>query len=122
MRPVSNDKRSDIVAAKQRGESVAEIKRWLSVSDSTISRIWNMFKKTGAFAPLPFTGRKSRIPARKDEDIRARLKQQPDITLEALIAEHALGLTVSGLSRRLAKMDLSYKKKRFIQTGKTAPT
>jgi len=122
MRPVSNDKRTDIVAAKKRGESVEKIKKWLHVSDSTISRIWNTFKKTGAYTPKPYTGRKSHIPPEADQRIRALLAKKPDITLEALIEEQALPLTVSGLSRRLAKMDLSYKKRRFSPTGRTVPT
>jgi transposase len=122
MRPLSNDKRTDIVAAKQRGESVEQIKKWLHVSDSTVSRIWNRFKKTGVYAPKPYTGRKSGIPPETDQRLRARIKQKPDITLEALIEEYALPLTVSGMSRRLAKMDLSYKKRRFSPTGKLAPT
>ena len=59
MQPVSNDKRADIITAKQRQEPVKSIKRWFNVSDSTISRIWNKYLKTGSFLPIPYKGRKS---------------------------------------------------------------
>jgi transposase len=102
MQPVSNDKRADIVAAKQRGESVVTIKKWFNISDSSISRIWNKFKKTGSYTPIPYTGRKSDITPETDIKIRVKIKETPDITLDELINELSLNLTVSGLSKRLA--------------------
>ena len=63
VKPVSNDKRADIVAAKQRGEPVVVIKKWFNVSDSTISRIWNKFKKTGSYEPVPYTWTQERYKA-----------------------------------------------------------
>jgi len=122
MRPVSNDKRADIVAAKERGEPVAKIKKWFKVSGSTVSRIWNRHKKTGSYAPTAYTGRKSGIPPETDGKIRAKVGETPDITLAGLIGALSLGLTVSGLSRRLAGMGLSYKKRRSSLTGRTAAT
>ena len=119
MQPVSNDKRANIVAAKKRGESVISIKKWFDVSDSTISRIWNKFINTGSYTPIPYLGRKSDITPETDDKIRAAIKENPSVTLEDLISNLSLNLTVSGLSRRLAKMDLSLKKRRLIQMDKT---
>jgi len=119
VKPISNDKRASIIAAKQRKESVEQIKKWLNVSDSTISRIWNKFLKTGSYAPIPYTGRKSDISPEKDEEIRVKIMEEPDITAEALIEELSIDLTTSGLYRRLARMGLTYKKRRSIQTGKS---
>ena len=121
MQPISNDKRADIVAAKQRGESVTTIKKWFNISESTISRIWNKFKNTGSYKPIPYTGRKSDITPETDNKIRAKIKETPDITLDELINELSLNLTVSGLSKRLESMDLSFKKRRLTQTDKTDP-
>jgi len=45
VRPVSDDKRADIIAAKQRKESVVQIKKWFNTSESTISRVWNKYQK-----------------------------------------------------------------------------
>jgi hypothetical protein len=39
VRPISDDKRADIIAAKQRNEPVALIKKWFNISERTISRI-----------------------------------------------------------------------------------
>jgi putative transposase len=119
VQPISYDKRADIVAAKQRGEPVTAIKKWFNVSDSTISRIWNKYKKTGSYAPVPYTGRRSGISAETNQNICSRIAETPDITLADLIEELSLPLTISGLSRRLAKMNLTYKKRHSIPTGKT---
>jgi len=118
LKPTSNDKRANIIAAKQRKEPVEQIKKWLNVSDSTISRIWNKFLKTGSYAPIPYTGRKSDITPEKDEEIKAKIKEKPDITAEDLIAELSLELTTSGVYRRLAKMGLTFKKRRSMLTDK----
>jgi len=120
VKPISNDKRASIIAAKQRKESVEQIKKWLNVSNSTISRIWNKFLKTGSYAPIPYTGRKSDIPPEKDEEIRAKIMEKPDITADELISELSLNLTSSGLYRRLAKMGLTFKKRRSILMDKNA--
>jgi len=120
VRPVSNDKRANIITAKQREESVSEIKKWLNVSDSTISRIWNKYLKTGNYEPIPYTGRKSDISPEKDKEIRAKIMEKPDITAEELIDELSINLTTSGLYRHLAKMDLTFKKRLSILMDKNA--
>jgi len=111
MQPVSNDKRADIIAAKQRQEPVKTIKRCFDVSDSTISRIWNKYLKTGSFLPIPYKGRKSDITPQQDEQIRLKIQENCDITIEKLISELQLNITASGLSRRLEKMGLSFEKR-----------
>lgn len=118
MQPVSNDKRADIITAKQRQEPVKSIKRWFNVSDSTISRIWNKYLKTGSFLPIPYKGRKSDITPEQDEAIRLKIEENCDITIEKLIAELQLEITISGLSRRLDKMGLSFKKRLYTRTAK----
>ena len=115
MQPISNDKRQNIVEAKQRKESVETIKKWFNVSASSISRIWNKYLKTGDCAAIPYTGRKSDISPKKDDEIREYIRNNNDATLEEMIEALSINLTVSGLSRHLDKMDLSYKKRRSIQ-------
>jgi hypothetical protein len=39
VRSVSDDKRADIIAAKQRKEPTAQIKKWFNISERAISRI-----------------------------------------------------------------------------------
>ena len=96
MKPISNEMRRNIIAAKQRNETVEQIKKWLNVSESTISRIWNKFKKTGTYEPIPYTGRRSDIPPEKDDEIRAKIKERPDITADELIAYKAIPSIFTG--------------------------
>ena len=119
LKPISNETRANIIGAKQRNESVEQIKKWLNVSASSISRIWNKFLRTGEYAPIPYTGRKSNITPEQDEKIRAIILDKPDITADELIAVLSLPITTSGLYRRLPKMDLTYKKRRSILMDKT---
>ena len=119
MQPISNDKRWNIIEAKQRKEPVSLIVKWFGVSESSISRIWNKYLKTGEYNAIPYTGRKSDISEEKDEEIRATIKKNNDMTLEELIEKLSLNLTVSGLSRHLDKMGLSYKKRHYTQMGKS---
>jgi len=122
MQPISNDKRWNIIEAKQRKEPVSSIIKWFNVSESSISRIWNKYLKTGEYNAIPYTGRKSDVSAKKEDEIRATIKENNDLTLEELIEKLALTLTISGLSRHLAKMGLSYKKRHFIPMDKNAKT
>ena len=117
MQPVSNDKRASIIAAKERGESAEAIMTWFNVSRSTVGRMWRKYKKTGSYFPVPYTGRRSDVTPETDEQIKAKIKETPDITLEQLLAELPINLTVSGLSKRLSRMGLSYKKRHSSPAG-----
>jgi transposase len=121
MRATDNKTRENIIKAKQRNEKRETIAFWLNVSVSTVDKVWKRFKETGLFLPTPYTGRKDSIDAETDEKIRDAIKAKSDITLEELIEKLSLSLTPSGLSRKLDRMDLSYKKRRFSHQNKTAP-
>jgi len=122
MRPISNDKRQNIIEAKLRKEPVTAIIKWFNVSASSISRIWNKYQQTGDYSAIPYTGRKSDISEEKENEIRDYIKNNNDATLEEMIEALSINLTVSGLSRHLDKMDLSYKKRRFTQTDSSVRT
>jgi len=122
MQPISNDKRQNIIEAKQRKEPVTAIIKWFNVSASSISRIWNKYLKTGDYSAIPYTGRKSDISEEKDNEIRGYISKNNDATLEEMIEVLSINLTISGLSRHLDKMGLSYKKRRYTQTDNSART
>jgi transposase len=67
VRPVSDDKCTDIIAAKKRSEPAEQIKKWFNISERTISRIWNKCQKTGNYNPTPYTGRKSKLTKEQAE-------------------------------------------------------
>jgi len=120
LKPISNDKRQNIIEAKQRGEKAEAIIKRFNVSASSISRIWNKYRKTGDCSPIPYPGRKSEISEEKDNEIRDYINENNDATLEEMIEALSINLTISGLSRHLDKMGLSFKKRRFTQTGSSA--
>jgi transposase len=122
VRPISNDKRADIIAAKQRNEPVAQIKKWFNTSERTISRIWNKYQKTGKYNPTPYTGRKSKLTPKQDQQIKDTITNTPDITLLELNDKLSLNLTEGGLSFHLKKMGLTFKKRHSMQTAKNELT
>ena len=122
MKPTDDKTRENIILAKQRGEKREKIAYWINVSISTIDKIWRRFKETGSYSAIPYQGRKSEIDKETDDKIRTTIREIPDITLEKLIEKLALPLTVSGLSRKLDRMGISYKKRHFTQTNKNVQT
>ena len=121
MKPISNEKRQLLIAAKQRGEKEEDIVKWLNVSKGTVGKIWALFQKTGSFLPTPYTGRKSAIDEQKIEEIHMTLKNNPDITLEELIEELSLPIKKSQLSRLLISLGYTHKKRQHIQQSGTVP-
>ena len=120
MRATDDKTRENIVLAMQRKEKRSTIAMWLNVSISTIDKVWHKFKETGTYLPIPYTGRKSTLTIKQEEDIRIKIAQTPDITLLELIAELNLDITESGLSRHLKKMDLTFKKDSPCKRQKTS--
>jgi transposase len=112
--------RENIVLAMQRKEKRCSISLWLNVSLSTIDKVWRKFGETGIYLPLPYTGRKSSLTFEQDQQIRAKIAQTPDITLNELREELSLDLSESGLSLYLKKMGLSLKKDASCKWPKTS--
>jgi transposase len=112
-----------IIAAKKRGESTESIIKWVTkVSKSSIDKIWSLFNKTGSFEPKPYIGNNRKITLEHDQQIRAKIKENNDITLLEMIDELCLNVSESGLSRHLEKMGLSYKKRHCTQMDKNVKT
>ena len=115
MKPISNEKRELLIAAKQRGEKEAEIALWLCISKSSVGTLWRRYKNNGDFSPTPYKGRMSRINDAQIEEIRNTISESPDITLDELIDELSLPIKKSQLSKLLIKLGFSFKKRLFIQ-------
>ena len=113
MKPIDDQTRKNIIAAKERTENRGAIARWLNVSISAIDKIWKRYKETDSFLPKPYTGRQSSTSKETDDKIRETIKNKPDMTLEELIDELSLNLSPSGLHRKLQRMGLTYKKNAF---------
>ena len=107
MKPTSQEKREQIISAKQRGEKTENIILWVKVSKSTIDKVWRRYRETGNAAAKPYKGSTSKITAEIDKN--------NDITLEELIEELKLPIKKSQLSRLLISWNISYKKRHYTQ-------
>ena len=110
MRATSNELRELIVEAKLRGEKSETIMKWYKVSKSTIDKTWSRYQKTGCCHAKPYAGRSSIITPEIEENIREKIKEENDITLDELIDELNLPVKKSRLSELLISWKLSYKK------------
>ena len=110
MRPISNEKRELLIAAKQRGEKEEDIAKWLDISKGSIGTIWRLYRNTGSFLPTAYTGRSSVITQEKTDEIHAAIRNDPDATLSELIERLSLPIKKSQLSRLLISLGYSYKK------------
>ncbi|GHU71093.1 hypothetical protein AGMMS49992_04490 [Clostridia bacterium] len=118
-KPINNEKRADIIKHMQAGESKENISKWLFVCKRTITRVWNKYTNTGSYEPMPQnSGRKPRVSVEMMEQVVKQIQATPDITLLELIAQFSLALSESALCRRLKKLGLTYKKRRFIQRNR----
>lgn len=115
MKPLSNEKRELLIAAKKRGEKEEDISKWLEISVRSVSRIWKLYSETESIQPKKHPGRKSSIDSSKIEEIRSAVKKQPDLTLEELIDELKLPIKKSRLAIILVHMGLSFKKRHYFQ-------
>jgi transposase len=114
MRPLSQDLRQRIIAARERGAGTGEVCRRFGVSRKSVERFWNQYQMTGQCQPKQIGGyRRSRLE-QHDRTLRRWIGEQADLTLSQLQQRcwqelHvAIGLTA--LWHRLEKLGLSYKK------------
>ncbi|MCL2643193.1 MAG: hypothetical protein FWD52_06760 [Candidatus Bathyarchaeota archaeon] len=123
MRPISNEKRQIIIEAKKRGETEKTILNWVKdISRSSITKIYKQYQTTGTHQPKPYKGSKSHLTKEQDQQIKDKIKQTPDITINELIEELQLDITESGLSKHLKAMGLSFKKRRSMLMDKNETT
>src|SRR5215469_17049322 len=104
-----------IIQHKQNNVNETDIAKWLIISQSTVTKIWALHKQTGSIQPRPRTqGRKPLITQQTMDQIIQKIEQQPDITLKELIEEFNLSISPAALSKRLTKLDYTFKKRVFI--------
>jgi len=117
-KPISKEKRADIVNHMQAGESREDIAKWLRINIKTIKRVWKRFQDTGCYEALPNTGgRKPLVTDEVMDQVVLKIKEVPDMTLLELIEEFDLPFTESALSRRLTKRGLTFKKRHSFLMG-----
>ena len=109
--PLSIELRKKIILHKQNGEKESDIAKWLLINQSTVTKIWRQFREEKTLeTKVHKRGRKPAFCEKKMEEIKAKITEQPDITLEELVEVFELKISISALSRKLTKADLTYKK------------
>jgi len=114
MRPLSQDLRQRIIAARERGAGTGEVCWRFGVSRKSVERFWNEHRLTGQCQPKQIGGyRRSRLE-KHDRTLDRWITAQPDLTLEQLQDRCRERLKVSigitALWHRLKRLGLSYKK------------
>ncbi len=114
MRPLSEDLRRRIVAARRKGEGESEVCRRFGVSRSSVARFWQQQRSRGHCRPKQIGGyRRSRLCGH-EKTLRQWIKRQADLTLGELQQrcrdrlQVTIGLTA--LWHRLDRLGLGYKK------------
>jgi transposase len=121
--PVSNEIREKIIIHKQNKAKESDIANWLIISQSTVTKVWSLYKTTGSYLPLPRTqGRKPLVSDKTMSQVVSKIKETPDITLLELIEEFELTISESALCKRLVKLGYSFKKRQHIRQSKIALT
>jgi transposase len=122
-KPITIEEREKIIKHKQNNENEADIARWLFISESSVTKLWALYKKTGSCLPnYKNCGRPSKLNDTQITQIKTEIKKTPDITLLELIDKLNLPISESGLSRMFKKLGLTFKKRCSMQQNKTTKT
>ena len=122
-KPITVEEREKIIKHKQNNEKEADIARWLFVSESSVTKLWAQYRKTGSYLPnYENCGRKSALNDTQICQIKTEVEKTPDTTLLELIEKYDLPISESGLSRVFKKLGLTFKKRLSMQTVKNDQT
>ena len=114
--------RERIIEHKQNGATEKDISKWLLISESTVTKVWSLYRKTGSIAPRERAhGRKALVSDETMAKVTEQIAKTPDITLKELIALFELPITESALSKRLIKLNYTFKKRLFTPLDENAP-
>jgi len=121
---ISLDLRERIVAAYDGKEGTREeVAKRFKVSLGLVKKLLAQRARTGDLDPrYRYCGRKARLEPEHGKRLRELVEQSPDATLEEIKQRLELGCTIGAIHWLLARMGLTYKKRRFMRPSKTAPT
>jgi transposase len=124
MRTLSLDLRERILSSYDKEEGTREeIAHRFRVSLGMVKKLLQQRRHTGEIAARHHrSGRKPLILASHQLQMRSLLAKKPDLTLKELRAAVALECSLPAIHYALAKMGLTYKKRRSGPASKTVPT
>ena len=123
MRTLSLDLRERILSSYDHEEGTrAEMAHRFRVSLGMVKKLLQQRRRTGDIAPRHhLAGRKPLIVATHRSQLRTLLAKKPDLTLKEMRAAMALNCSVQAIHVVLAKMGLTYKKRRSEPVSRIAP-
>ena len=114
MRPLSEDLRRRIVAAREGGAGTGEVCQRFSISRSSAERFWNQYRASGHLKPKQIGGYRTSRLAKHGSTLKRWIAQKSDMTLaqmrERLAAQFGLRIANTALWHQLDQLGLSYKK------------
>ena len=124
MRTISLDLRERIVAAYDADEGTREVvARRFRVSLGLVKKLLQQRRRLGDVRPQHHrSGRKPRIVASHQHQLRTLLDKKPDLTLKELRVATGLNCTLPAIHYVLVRLGLTYKKRRSMPANKTGPT
>ena len=113
------DLRQKLMQALARGQRPFQVAAAFGVGVSTVKRSRQQVRETGSLAAKPIPGDTPSIPPEQHPVLRAQVARQPDATLAehgaTWAAEQGTRVSVSTMSRMLARLGLPLKKPRAAQ-------
>jgi transposase len=114
MRPLSQDLRQRVIAARERGAGTGEVCQRFGVSRKSVERFWNEHRRTGQCLPKQIGGyRRSRL-APHDRRLQRWIQARPDLSLVELqqrcLDQLDVSIGITALWHRLRRLGLSFKK------------
>jgi len=124
MGTISLDLRERILTSYDQKEgNREEIASRYRVSLGLVKKLLQQRRRTGDIAPRHrFSGPKPRILSSHQQQMRMLLGKKPDLTLAELRQAMQLDCTLPAIHYVLAKMGLTYKKRRSVPANKLVPT
>lgn len=124
MKTISLDLRERILAAYDDAEGTREeVARRFRVSLGMVKKLLQQRRRLGEIrAQHHRSGRKPRIVASHQHQLRTLLDKKPDLTLKELRVATGLTCTLPAIHYVLVRLGLTYKKRRSGLASKTVPT
>ena len=124
MKTLSLDLRERILTSYDREEGTREaVAARYRVSLGMVKKLLQQRRRTGEIgAQHHRSGRKPLIVASHHRQLRGLLGSKPDMTLKELRTAVGLACSLPAIHYALAKLGLTYKKRRSAPANKTAPT
>jgi transposase len=124
MKTISLDLRERILAAYDVDEDTREaVARRFRVSLGLVKKLLQQRRRIGDLRPQHHrSGRKPRIVASHQHQLRTLLAKKPDLTLKELRLATGLACTLPAIHYVLVRLGLTYKKRHSAPVNKTGPT